>query len=73
MIPALMVVLLVVICGILPAHNLVTEKGIRHYRGDECDTGRQADFCALKAYTVLDYGPVGYNPRYPCRMACIWP
>ena len=55
MIPALMVVLLIIICGFLPTLNLVSE-----HRSDECHTGGAVGVRFVETDTLL-------GGRYPCR------
>ena len=73
MIPALMVVLLVVICGILPALNLVTEKEFGTIEAMNVTPVGKLTFVLSKLIPFWITGLLVYNPRYPCRMACIWP
>lgn len=71
MIPALMIILIIMICGFLPALNLVSERGGNH-RANQCVAGQPPDVHALQADTLLDYRAVGSHARYGYCVGGLW-
>ena len=72
MIPALMIMLIVMLCGFLPALNIVGEKEVGTIEQINVSPISQLTFYARQDFTLLDYRVHSLNHKHRNRVAGLW-